>query len=261
MQKTLNLAFAKKDTPPHIPAPFFMFNWIGLLISVLKLATVFVCILLVFVVLLQRPKNEGLGAAFGGETASNLFGAQTTNVLASVTRWLGGIFLFLCFAIAWLSMHDRDRLGAIEDYKKHQAELNAAEANRKKTAEEAEKAKEATKGAAAPEKDIDKKPTAVTPPANQPSTDKSEPEKKPAPAAPANTPDNKSTPTPPKTEGQPPAPATPEAAPKQEPPKPATPAAEPPKQPAPSTQPAPASDASKPADKPAEKPADPKPNP
>ena len=49
-------------------------NWIGILISLLKVLTVIVSILIVFLVLLQRPKNEGLGAAFGGDTASNIFG-------------------------------------------------------------------------------------------------------------------------------------------------------------------------------------------
>ena len=63
-------------------------NWIGIVTTLLTVVNILVCLLLIFVVLLQRPKNEGLGAAFGGDTASNIFGAQTTNVLANITRWL-----------------------------------------------------------------------------------------------------------------------------------------------------------------------------
>ena len=75
-------------------------NWIGIITKLLTAVNVIVCVLIILLVLLQRPKNEGLGAAFGGDTASNLFGAQTTNVLATLTRWLGGTFLFLCLLIA-----------------------------------------------------------------------------------------------------------------------------------------------------------------
>ena len=33
---------------------------------------------MMLVILMQRPKSEGLGAAFGGAVTENLFGAQTT---------------------------------------------------------------------------------------------------------------------------------------------------------------------------------------
>ena len=49
-----------------------------------------VCVLIVLVVLMQRPRSEGLGAAFGGGMTENLFGAQTTHVLAKLTTWLAG---------------------------------------------------------------------------------------------------------------------------------------------------------------------------
>jgi preprotein translocase subunit SecG len=65
---------------------------------------VIVSALIVLVTLMQRPKSEGLGAAFGGGMTENFFGAQTTNVLANFTRWMGGIFfavtllLSVCYA-------------------------------------------------------------------------------------------------------------------------------------------------------------------
>jgi len=63
---------------------------------------VIVCLLMILTVLMQRPKNEGLGAAFGGGMTENLFGAQTTSVLANFTRWLGGGFLLLTLTLSIL---------------------------------------------------------------------------------------------------------------------------------------------------------------
>ncbi|MEO6054467.1 MAG: preprotein translocase subunit SecG [Chthoniobacterales bacterium] len=61
---------------------------------------VIVCLILVFIVMMQRPKSEGLGAAFGGGMTENFFGAQTTNVLQKFTVWLGGIFFLLSLVLA-----------------------------------------------------------------------------------------------------------------------------------------------------------------
>jgi preprotein translocase subunit SecG len=61
-----------------------------------------VSLLIILIVLMQRPKSEGLGAAFGGGMTENLFGAQTSNVLANATRWLGGIFFFLTLVLSIL---------------------------------------------------------------------------------------------------------------------------------------------------------------
>ena len=40
-----------------------------------------ICLLMVLIILMQRPKQEGLGAAFGGGVTDQMFGAQTSNVL------------------------------------------------------------------------------------------------------------------------------------------------------------------------------------
>ncbi|MEQ1852759.1 MAG: preprotein translocase subunit SecG, partial [Chthoniobacteraceae bacterium] len=122
-------------------------NWIGLTIKLLTGVDVLVCLLLILLVLLQRPKNEGLGAAFGGETASNLFGAQTTNVLATLTRWLGAIFMVLCLAIAVLGTFDKDRRGVVANYVE-KAKVEKAERDKQKAAEEAAKAAAAAAEAA-----------------------------------------------------------------------------------------------------------------
>ena len=64
----------------------------SLLINFLLALEVIVGLLMILVILMQRPKSEGLGAAFGGGVTENIFGAQTTNVLTTVTAWLAGIF-------------------------------------------------------------------------------------------------------------------------------------------------------------------------
>jgi preprotein translocase subunit SecG len=77
----------------------------NLLINLLLIVYVFVALLMVLVILMQRPKSEGLGAAFGGGVTENIFGAQTTNVLVKFTAWLAGIFFALTFALSILYAH------------------------------------------------------------------------------------------------------------------------------------------------------------
>lgn len=77
----------------------------NLLINFCLVLFVLVAALMVFVILMQRPKSEGLGAAFGGGVTENIFGAQTTNVLVKFTTWLAGIFFALTFALSVLYAH------------------------------------------------------------------------------------------------------------------------------------------------------------
>jgi len=77
----------------------------SILINFLLGTYAFVALLMIFVILMQRPKSEGLGAAFGGGVTENLFGAQTTNVLTKFTSWLAGIFFILTFVLSILYSH------------------------------------------------------------------------------------------------------------------------------------------------------------
>ena len=77
----------------------------NLLINLCLAFFVLVALLMVLVILMQRPKSEGLGAAFGGAVTENIFGAQTTNVLVKFTSWLAGIFFALTFALSILYAH------------------------------------------------------------------------------------------------------------------------------------------------------------
>ncbi|HEY6207321.1 MAG TPA: preprotein translocase subunit SecG [Chthoniobacterales bacterium] len=76
-----------------------------ILINVLLAIWVLVALLMVLVILMQRPKSEGLGAAFGAGVTENIFGAQTTNVLVKFTGWLAGFFFLLTFALSILYAH------------------------------------------------------------------------------------------------------------------------------------------------------------
>lgn len=86
-----------------------------ILINLLLTLHVIVSILIVLVVLMQRPKSEGLGAAFGGGMTENLFGAQTTNVLANFTRWLAGIFFLLTLLLSILYAKQSTQKSAIQE--------------------------------------------------------------------------------------------------------------------------------------------------
>lgn len=77
----------------------------SLLINILLGFYIVDALLMVLVILMQRPKSEGLGAAFGGGVTENIFGAQTTNVLVKVTGWLAAIFFLLTFVLSILYAH------------------------------------------------------------------------------------------------------------------------------------------------------------
>jgi preprotein translocase subunit SecG len=74
----------------------------NILINVLLGIDMLIAVLMTLVILMQRPKSEGLGAAFGGGVTENIFGAQTTNVLVKFTGWLAGIFFVLTFVLSVL---------------------------------------------------------------------------------------------------------------------------------------------------------------
>ena len=80
----------------------------AIVINILLAIHVLVALLIILLVLMQRPKSEGLGAAFGGGMTDNLFGAQGTNVLQTITRWLGGIFFALALTLSILYVKKQD---------------------------------------------------------------------------------------------------------------------------------------------------------
>lgn len=77
-------------------------DWLSISINLLLVIFVIVCLLMTLLILMQRPKQEGLGAAFGGGVTDQVFGARTTNVLQRGTVYLGSLFFILCLALAVL---------------------------------------------------------------------------------------------------------------------------------------------------------------
>lgn len=73
-----------------------------ILIGILTTVEVLVCLLLILIVLMQRPRQEGLGASFGGDTMHQLAGAQTTNVLQKFTVYLAVALFVLTLTLAML---------------------------------------------------------------------------------------------------------------------------------------------------------------
>jgi len=77
-------------------------DWLSISIHLLLVAFVIVCILMILMVLMQRPKQEGLGAAFGGGVTDQVFGARTTNVLQRGTVYLATLFFLMSLTLAVL---------------------------------------------------------------------------------------------------------------------------------------------------------------
>ncbi len=77
-------------------------DWLSISINLLLVLFVVICLLMTLMILMQRPKQEGLGAAFGGGMTDQMFGARTTNVLQRGTVWFATLFFVLALTLAVL---------------------------------------------------------------------------------------------------------------------------------------------------------------
>ena len=75
----------------------------NILIGCLYVIEVIVCLLLALVVMLQKPKEGGLGGAIGGGMLEASLGADAGNVLIKTTAVLGAIFLLNTLVLARLT--------------------------------------------------------------------------------------------------------------------------------------------------------------
>ena len=93
---------------------------LGVLVTILTVILVFISLLMSLVILMQRPKQEGLGAAFGGALTDRMLGSGTTDFLQRSTVFMGVAFFVLSLTIATLMAYDRnaDRLSQLEQVKK-----------------------------------------------------------------------------------------------------------------------------------------------
>ncbi|HYY26977.1 MAG TPA: preprotein translocase subunit SecG [Chthoniobacterales bacterium] len=98
----------------HIP-PLTM--WLNIFIPILLTILVIVCVLLTLIVLMQRPRSEGLGAAFGSGVTENIFGAQTATVLTKATVYLGCTFFVVTLVLTMLTARRsmNQRAGVLEN--------------------------------------------------------------------------------------------------------------------------------------------------
>jgi len=78
-------------------------GWTNIAIDILLFCFVVTSVLMCLVVLMQRSKQEGLGAAFGGGFTESVWGAQTSQVKATV--WLAALFFILSISLARLYSH------------------------------------------------------------------------------------------------------------------------------------------------------------
>jgi len=82
----------------------FMF-WTNLTIDILLFLYVIDCAFMGLVIMMQRSKQEGLGAAFGGGFTESVWGAQTSQVLVKATVWATLFFFILSTSLARLYSH------------------------------------------------------------------------------------------------------------------------------------------------------------
>ncbi len=164
---------------------FAAIDWLSISINLLLVVFVIVCLLMTLLILMQRPKQEGLGAAFGAGVTDQVFGARTTNVLQRGTVYLGSLFFILALTLAVLIGHQN----------KKQSLLAPKTPAAKVEKEEPKKADEAGKPKSLSEElPADEKAPAETPaPAPAPAAPETAPAPKPAdatppPAAPADAP-------------------------------------------------------------------------
>lgn len=81
----------------------------SIFIGCLYVVEVVVCLLLALVVMLQKPKEGGLGGAIGGGMLEASLGADAGNVLIKTTAILGAVFLLNTLVLARLTstVHSR----------------------------------------------------------------------------------------------------------------------------------------------------------
>lgn len=81
----------------------------SILIGCLYVIEVLACLLLALVVMLQKPKEGGLGGAIGGGMLEASLGADAGNVLIKTTAVIGAVFLLNTLVLARLTstVHSR----------------------------------------------------------------------------------------------------------------------------------------------------------
>jgi preprotein translocase subunit SecG len=74
-----------------------------MLSTFVNIVHIFVCLVLMFVVLLQQGKGGGMGSAFGGASAQVFGGSGAGNILTRATAICAGIFMLTSVTLAYMS--------------------------------------------------------------------------------------------------------------------------------------------------------------
>ena len=84
----------------------------NILLGILTFVLILVSVFIVLVVLAQKAKDGGMGAALGGGAAEAAFGAETGNVLSKSTIYAAVIFFVLAFVLYLGRIYERKHAGA-----------------------------------------------------------------------------------------------------------------------------------------------------
>jgi preprotein translocase subunit SecG len=100
-----------------------------LLQTPLTVLHVMVCFFLVLIVLIQPGKSGGLGAAFGGGGATQVFGGRGAGNFLSKTTWIcAGLFFVTSMTLAYISSSTDDSLAdRAKPAEVHRVDLPAAD--------------------------------------------------------------------------------------------------------------------------------------
>jgi preprotein translocase subunit SecG len=79
----------------------------SILLGILTFILILVSLFLILVVLAQKTKDSGVGAALGGGAAEAAFGAETGNVLTRMTKYSAIIFFVLAFTLYLGRIYER----------------------------------------------------------------------------------------------------------------------------------------------------------
>ena len=79
----------------------------SILLNLLTAVLILVSLFLILVVLAQKAKDGGMGAALGGGAAEAAFGAETGNVLSNSTIYAAILFFILAFTLYLGRIYER----------------------------------------------------------------------------------------------------------------------------------------------------------
>src|SRR4051812_35024358 len=95
------------DNPPAALHFWTLSFAMSILLGLLTFILIVVSLFLVLVVLAQKSKDGGMGAALGGGAAEATFGAETSNVLSKSTIYAAIIFFVLAFVLYLGRIYER----------------------------------------------------------------------------------------------------------------------------------------------------------